>query len=83
MFHSTGTKGLQVVTDAMKMYPYLGSNIRRLSKLQRIMAEKMQMVKVVNLDRIREDGRKYLPKRIRLMMGNSVLKAGDKVTEEK
>ena len=24
MFHSTGTKGLQVVTDAMKMYPYLG-----------------------------------------------------------
>ena len=23
-FHSTGTKGLQVVTDAMKMYPYLG-----------------------------------------------------------
>ena len=46
-FHSTETKGLQVVTDAMKIYPYLGEQyfVVALSKLRRIMAGKMRMVK--------------------------------------
>ena len=42
-FHSTGTKGLQVVTDAMKIYPYLGEQyFVALSKLRRIMAERCE-----------------------------------------
>ena len=71
MFHSTGTKGLQVVTDAMKMYPYLGEQyFVGAEQIATNYGGKDANGKVVNLDRIREDGKKNIcQKRIRLMMG--------------
>ncbi len=47
------------------------------------MAEKMQMVKVVNLDQIKKMERKIFAKTYTFDDGAIVLKAGDKVTEEK
>ncbi|MEN1938203.1 collagenase ColA [Paenibacillus sp. 102] len=83
--HSTPTKGQQVVTEAMRIYPYLG---------QQYFVAAEQIVtnyggvdangKTVNLDQIREDGKKkYLPKTYTFDDGTIVFKAGDKVTEDK
>ncbi|MDR4442614.1 collagenase, partial [Bacillus cereus] len=82
MFHSKGTKGLQVVTDAMKMYPYLGEQyFVAAEKIATNYGGKDANGKVVNLDQIREDGKKkYLPKTYTFDDGAIVLKAGDKVT---
>ncbi|MEI4799749.1 collagenase [Bacillus sp. FJAT-51639] len=83
--HSTQAKGQQVATEAMWIYPYLG---------QQYFVAVEQIVtnyggvdangKTVNLDQIREDGKKkYLPKTYTFDDGAIVLKAGDKVTEDK
>ncbi|PEP80052.1 collagenase ColA [Bacillus pseudomycoides] len=84
-FHSTPTKGQQVVTEAMRIYPYLGQQYF-------VAAEQITTNyggvdangKTINLDKIREDGKqKYLPKTYTFDDGAIVFKAGDKVTEEK
>ncbi|PEA06988.1 collagenase [Bacillus cereus] len=84
-FYSTPTKGQQVVTEAMGVYPYLGQQYF-------VAAEQIATNyggidangKTVNLDRIREDGKKhYLPKTYTFDDGAIVFKAGDKVSEEK
>ncbi|WP_439741173.1 collagenase [Bacillus pseudomycoides] len=84
-FHSTPTKGQQVVTEAMRIYPYLGQQYF-------VAAEQITTNyggvdangKTINLDKIREDGKqKYLPKTYTFDDGTIVFKAGDKVTEEK
>jgi microbial collagenase len=84
-FHSTGTKGLQVVTDAMKIYPYLGEQyFVAAEQITTNYGGKDANGTVVDLDQIREDGKKkYLPKTYTFDDGAIVLKAGDKVTEEK
>lgn len=84
-FYSTPTKGQQVVTEAMGIYPYLGQQYF-------VAAEQIATNyggidangKTVNLDQIREDGKKhYLPKTYTFDDGAIVFKAGDKVSEEK
>ncbi|PFN09203.1 collagenase ColA [Bacillus cereus] len=84
-FHSTQAKGQQVVTEAMRIYPYLGEQYF-------VAAEQIATNyggvdangKTVNLDQIREDGKKkYLPKTYTFDDGTIVFKAGDKVSEEK
>ncbi|MBO1625957.1 collagenase ColA [Bacillus arachidis] len=84
-FHSTQAKGQQVVTEAMRIYPYLGEQYF-------VAAEQITTNyggvdangKTVNLDQIREDGKKkYLPKTYTFDDGAIVFKAGDKVSEEK
>ena len=64
-------KGLQVVTDAMKIYPYLGEQyFVAAEQIATNYGGKDANGKVVNLDQIRRRWKeKYLPKRIRLMMG--------------
>ncbi|PEI96938.1 collagenase [Bacillus pseudomycoides] len=83
--HSTQAKGQQVVTEAMRIYPYLGEQYF-------VAAEQIATNyggvdangKTVNLDQIREDGKKkYLPKTYTFDDGTIVFKAGDKVSEEK
>ncbi|QWI73015.1 collagenase (plasmid) [Bacillus mycoides] len=83
--HSTPTKGQQVATEAMRIYPYLGQPYF-------VAAEQITTNyggvdahgKTINLDKIREDGKqKYLPKTYTFDDGTIVFKAGDKVTEEK
>ncbi|ETT86904.1 collagenase ColA [Bacillus mycoides] len=84
-FYSTPTKGQQVVTEAMGIYPYLGQQYF-------VAAEQIATNyggidangKTVNLDQIRKDGKKhYLPKTYTFDDGAIVFKAGDKVSEEK
>ena len=83
--HSTQTKGQQVTTEAMRIYPYLGEQYF-------VAAEQITTNyggvdangKTINLDQIREDGKKkYLPKTYTFDDGAIVFKAGDKVSEEK
>ncbi|PEY36366.1 collagenase [Bacillus cereus] len=83
--HSTQAKGQQVATEAMRIYPYLGEQYF-------VAAEQIATNyggvdangKTVNLDQIREDGKKkYLPKTYTFDDGTIVFKAGDKVSEEK
>ncbi|PFO84623.1 MULTISPECIES: collagenase ColA [Bacillus cereus group] len=85
MFHSTPTKGLQVVTEALKVYPYLSEQyFVAAEQITTNYGGKDANGKVIDLDQIREDGKKkYLPKTYTFDDGAIVLKAGDKVTEEK
>ena len=63
-------KGLQVVTDAMKIYPYLGEQyFVAAEQIATNYGGKDANGKVVDLDQIREDGKKNIyRKRIRSMM---------------
>ncbi|MGG2017976.1 collagenase [Bacillus sp. S10(2024)] len=83
--HSTQAKGQQVVTEAMRIYPYLGEQYF-------VAAEQITSNyggvdangKTIDLDQIREDGKKkYLPKTYTFDDGAIILKAGDKVSEDK
>ncbi|PEA55728.1 collagenase [Bacillus pseudomycoides] len=84
-FHSNPKKGLDVVTQAMGMYSYLGEQY--FGAAQQIATNYGGVDangKTVNLDQIKEDGKnKYLPKTYTFDDGAIVFKTGDKVTEEK
>ncbi|MGN7198314.1 collagenase, partial [Bacillus mycoides] len=84
-FHSNPKKGLDVVTQAMQMYPYLGEQY--FGAAQQIATNYGGVDangKTVNLDQIKEEGKgKYLPKTYTFDDGAIVFKTGDKVTEEK
>ncbi|MBF7150021.1 collagenase ColA [Bacillus toyonensis] len=84
-FHSNPKKGLDVVTQAMQMYPYLGEQYFSAAQQISINYDGVDANgKTVNLDRIKEEGKKkYLPKTYTFDDGAIVFKAGDKVTEEK
>ncbi|MED0987740.1 collagenase [Bacillus paramycoides] len=84
-FHSNPKKGLDVVTQAMQMYPYLGEQYF-------VAAEQIATNyggvdangKAVNLDQLREEGKKkFLPKTYTFDDGAIVFKTGDKVSKEK
>ncbi|HDX9590608.1 TPA: collagenase [Bacillus pseudomycoides] len=83
--HSTQAKGQQVVTEAMRIYPYLGQQyFVALEQITTNYGGVDANGKTVNLDQIREDGKKkYLPKTYTFDDGAIVLKAGDKVNEDK
>ena len=84
-FHSTSTIGQQVVTEAMRIYPYLGEQyFVAADQITTNYGGVDANGKTINLDQIREDGKKkYLPKTYTFDDGAIVFKAGDKVTEEK
>ncbi|SFD59323.1 microbial collagenase [Bacillus sp. 491mf] len=83
--HSTPTKGQQVVTEAMRIYPYLGEQyFVAADQITTNYGGVDANGKTINLDQIREDGKKkYLPKTYTFDDGAIVLKAGDKVSEDK
>ncbi|MEH7461714.1 collagenase [Bacillus thuringiensis] len=83
--HSTQTKGQQVVTEAMRIYPYLEQQyFVALEQITTNYGGVDANGKTVNLDQIREDGKKkYLPKTYTFDDGAIVFKAGDKVSEDK
>ncbi|MFI8708328.1 collagenase [Bacillus sp. NPDC077411] len=84
-FHSNPKKGLDVVTRAMGMYPYLGEQY--FGAAQQIATNYGGVDangKAVNLDQIKEEGKKkFLPNTYTFDDGAIVFKTGDKVTEEK
>jgi len=84
-FHSNPKKGLDVVTQAMGIYPYLGEQY--FGAAQQIATNYGGVDangKTVNLDQLKEEGKKkYLPKTYTFDDGAIVFKTGDKVTEEK
>nr|WP_020060233.1 collagenase [Bacillus sp. 123MFChir2] len=84
-FHSNPKKGLDVVTKAMQMYPYLGEQY--FGAAQQVATNYRGVDangKAVNLDQIKEEGKKkFLPKTYTFDDGAIVFKTGDKVTEEK
>ncbi|MGR3779443.1 collagenase, partial [Bacillus paramycoides] len=84
-FHSNPKKGLDVVTQAMQMYPYLGEQY--FSAAEQIATNYGGVDangKAVKLDQLREEGKKkLLPKTYTFDDGAIVFKTGDKVTEEK
>nr|WP_035436129.1 collagenase [Bacillus sp. UNC322MFChir4.1] len=84
-FHSNPKKGLDVVTQAMGMYPYLGEQY--FGAAQQIATNYGGVDangKTVNLDQIKEEGKKkFLPNTYTFDDGAIVFKTGDKVTEEK
>ncbi|PED05103.1 collagenase [Bacillus pseudomycoides] len=84
-FHSDSKKELNVVTKAMQMYPYLGEQyFWAAEQITRNYGGVDANGKTVNLDQIKEDGKKkFLPKTYTFDDGAIVFKAGDKVTEEK
>ncbi|SFJ97763.1 microbial collagenase [Bacillus sp. 71mf] len=84
-FHSNPKKGLDVVTKAMQMYPYLGEQyFGAAEQIATNYGGVDANGKTVNLDQIKEEGKKkFLPKTYTFDDGAIVFKAGDKVTEEK
>ncbi|MBE1556689.1 microbial collagenase [Filibacter limicola] len=84
-FHTSPTIGLQVITEAMSMYPYLSSQYL-------VAADQISYNyggidangKVIDYDQIIEEGKaKFLPNKYTFDDGAFIIKTGDKVTEEK
>ena len=64
-FHSTETKGLQVVTDAMKIYPYLGEQyFVAAEQIATNYGGKDANGKVVDLDQIKKMVRKIFTENV-------------------
>ncbi|ENQ3080445.1 collagenase [Bacillus cereus] len=84
-FHSNPKKGLDVVTKAMQMYPYLGEQyFGAVQQIDTNYGGVDANGKTVNLNQIKEEGKKkFLPKTYTFDDGAIVFKTGDKVTEEK
>ncbi|EJR92445.1 collagenase [Bacillus cereus] len=85
VFHSTSSKGLQILTQALQLYPYLTEQY--ITAAQRIAYDynaKDYYGNTVDLDKIREAGKsKYLPKTYTFDDGSMIIKSGDQVTEDK
>ncbi|MGG0256888.1 collagenase [Bacillus toyonensis] len=85
VFHSTSSKGLQILTQALQLYPYLTEQY--ITAAQRIVYDynaKDYYGNKVDLDKIREEGKsKYLPKTYTFDDGSMIIKVGDQVTEDK
>ncbi|EOO25724.1 hypothetical protein IIU_06092 [Bacillus cereus VD133] len=85
VFHSTPSKGLQILTQVLELYPYLSEQY--LTAAQQISDNydgKDYNGNTIDYKKILEDGKnKYLPKTYTFDNGSMVVKAGDKVTEDK
>ncbi|KMN45663.1 collagenase ColA [Bacillus sp. LK2] len=84
-FHSNPNKGLEVVTQAMHMYPRLSETyFVAVEQITTNYGGKDYSGNTVDLQKIREEGQKqHLPKTYTFDDGSIVFKTGDKVTEEK
>ncbi|MET4558956.1 microbial collagenase [Lysinibacillus parviboronicapiens] len=84
-FHSNPDKGLEVVTQAMQMYPYLSeAYFVAVEQISTNYGGKDYSGNTVDLQKIRDEGKKqYLPKTYTFDDGSIVFKTGDKVTEDK
>ncbi|MGN4811427.1 collagenase ColA, partial [Bacillus cereus group sp. MYBK108-2] len=84
-FHSNPYKGLEVITQAMSLYPRLsGPYFVAVEQMKTNYGGKDYSGNAVDLQKIREEGkRQYLPKTYTFDDGSIVFKTGDKVTEEK
>ncbi|MBK3496545.1 collagenase ColA [Viridibacillus sp. YIM B01967] len=84
-FHSNPNKGLEVVTQAMHMYPHLSeAYFVAVEQITTNYGGKDYSGNTVDLPKIREEGKKqYLPKTYTFDDGSIVFKTGDKVTEDK
>ncbi|PRD03292.1 collagenase, partial [Bacillus sp. MYb56] len=84
-FHSNPDKGLEILTQAMRMYPRLSeAYFNAVEQISTNYGGKDYNGNTVDLKKIREEGQKqYLPKTYTFDDGSIVFKTGDKVTEEK
>ncbi|WP_017149860.1 collagenase ColA [Bacillus bingmayongensis] len=84
-FHSNPNKGLEVITQAMGMYPRLReAYFTAVEQITTNYGGKDSSGNTVDLEKIREEGKQqYLPKTYKFDDGSIVFKTGDKVTEEK
>ncbi|WP_243526254.1 collagenase ColA [Bacillus pseudomycoides] len=84
-FHSNPNKPLEVLTQAMHMYPRLSeAYFNAVEQISTNYGGKDYNGNTVDLQKIREEGQKqYLPKTYTFDDGSIVFKTGDKVTEEK
>lgn len=84
-FHSNPKKGLEVITQAMGMYPRLSeAYFTAVEQITTNYGGKDSSGNTVDLEKIREEGKQqYLPKTYKFDDGSIVFKTGDKVTEEK
>ncbi|HFU7069764.1 collagenase ColA [Bacillus bombysepticus] len=84
-FHSNPNKGLEVITQAMNLYPRLsGAYFVAVEQMKTNYGGKDYSGNAVDLQKIREEGKQqYLPKTYTFDDGSIVFKTGDKVTEEK
>ncbi|PEO41909.1 collagenase, partial [Bacillus pseudomycoides] len=84
-FHSNPNKPLEVLTQAMQMYPRLGeAYFNAVEQISTNYGGKDYNGNTVDLKKIREEGQQqYLPKTYTFDDGSIVFKTGDKVTEEK
>ncbi|MEB2589607.1 collagenase ColA, partial [Bacillus cereus] len=84
-FHSNPNKGLEVITQAMNMYPRLsGPYFIAVEQIKTNYGGKDYDGNTVDLQKIREEGKlQYLPKTYTFDDGSIVFKTGNKVTEEK
>ncbi|ANS48789.1 microbial collagenase ColA [Bacillus thuringiensis] len=84
-FHSNPYKGLEIITQAMSLYPRLsGPYFVAVEQIKTNYGGKDYSGNAVDLQKIREEGkRQYLPKTYTFDDGSIVFKTGDKVTEEK
>ncbi|MGG3652326.1 collagenase ColA [Bacillus pseudomycoides] len=84
-FHSNPNKPLEVLTQAMHMYPRLSeAYFNAVEQISTNYGGKDYNGNTVDLKKIREEGQQqYLPKTYTFDDGSIVFKTGDKVTEEK
>ncbi|PGS82767.1 collagenase [Bacillus thuringiensis] len=84
-FHSNPNKGLEVVTQAMHMYPRLSEPyFVAVEQITTNYNGKDYRGNTVDLEKIRKEGKEqYLPKTYTFDDGSIVFKTGDKVSEEK
>ncbi|MED0970739.1 collagenase ColA [Bacillus paramycoides] len=84
-FHSNPNKGLEVITQAMNMYPRLsGPYFVAVEQIKTNYGGKDYSGNAIDLQKMREEGKQqYLPKTYTFDDGSIVFKTGDKVTEEK
>ncbi|MFJ3390472.1 collagenase [Lysinibacillus sp. NPDC086135] len=85
VFHSHPDKGLEVVTQAMHMYPYLSeAYFVAVEQLTTNYDGKDYSGNAVDLEKMREEGKKqYLPKTYTFDNGSIVFKTGANVTDDK
>ncbi|WP_410985671.1 collagenase ColA [Bacillus cereus] len=84
-FHSNPNKPLEVLTQAMRMYPrFSEAYFNAVEQISTNYGGKDYNGNTVDFKKIREEGQKqYLPKTYTFDDGSIVFKTGDKVTEEK
>ncbi len=83
--HSNKKEGLRVLTEAMKVYPYLSEQyLQCAASIADRYESKDYYGQNIDFNKIKQDGlKKYLPKTHNFDDGKVIIKTGDKVSEEK